>query len=199
VSRLATSTGPPLAEPVLRTRTIVGRVPRSGPGSQRRSRLCRGRQSEEDATGVVLEDLCLVGWGQVDGLHRLECDVDVFESALRVERHVGGEHDAIDTEEIDAAAQRGDRPDGDGVGIELPEVVERMLLEPDRLVLDTCGIEQLVIALPDPLGGIRRETAQVMRDDLDIGVAIEDAGPLRTRCRRASQSHATYRTGSPFR
>ena len=126
---------------------------------------------------------------------------DVMEAAGRIERHVGREHHAIDAEELEAASKRRYRSDRDGVGIELMEILERMLLQRNRFVSGAGGREQLVVALLQASGSVRSEAAQVVRDDFDLGMAIEQPGKRqprhrRQRCRRASRSPARCRSGS---
>src|SRR5688500_3995439 len=92
--------------------------------------------------GVELEDLRFVVGRDVERRHRIERDLDVVETATRIERHVGRKHHAIDAEEVEAAAQRGHGPDRDRVGMELVEILERMFLERNRFVPGTRRLEQ---------------------------------------------------------
>ena len=88
----------------------------------------------EHAARVVLEDRSLVPGGEVDLLHRLQGQLDVLLPAVHVERHVGGEQDAFDAEEVEAASQRRRRPERNGVGMEQAEVFVGIAGERERFV-----------------------------------------------------------------
>ena len=128
------------------------------------------------STRVVFEDRCFVGRGQLDLLHGPERNLDVLTPALRVERHVGGEHHAISAEEVEAASQRWHRADRDRVGIELREVVVGVLGQRDRIVPGVRGLEPLVVPLTNAFRSVGRETTEMVRDDLDVRVSVEHAG-----------------------
>src|SRR5262245_38939315 len=80
-----------------------------------------------------LPNITLVNLGAISrcnrcGIERAHCLANVEGAALVIERHVAAVEDVIDAEERDAALHRSRAGDG-GVRVELPEIVERPLLQ----------------------------------------------------------------------
>src|SRR3954467_318788 len=86
------------------------------------------RQAEQ-GLGVAIEDFLLVGLRQANSVENLDGVADVAGALLLVERAVGGEHDVVGREEVDAANRGGARTFDRGVAVEALEIVERAFLQ----------------------------------------------------------------------
>src|SRR6185503_21231415 len=98
----------------------------------------------EEPLRVAAVDLILLCCGETEPFDRPLDRVDGLarvHAGLGLERHVGGEHDAVDAEELEAALRGRSGAEQRGVGVEATEVVDRPLLHraQQRLVVDVGG------------------------------------------------------------
>src|SRR6516164_7885322 len=79
---------------------------------------------------ILIIDLFAVGFGNIERIQDLQRHARIHRPAFRLERAVGGEHDLLQREELQAAFGRGLAAEYRGIDVEvLFEVVERALLE----------------------------------------------------------------------
>src|SRR6266850_5122440 len=127
--------------------------------------------------------------GRPHALHGLDGVADEAGALLGVEGHVGTEQDMVGADEGQAAFHGVPGPEQRGVPVEHLEVVDRALLQATerRHVVGIVGpAAELVEAAAHAPGAERDHGAHVVRDDLEGGMAVEEAGEDQPRhcCRR---------------
>src|SRR5438105_12715441 len=143
----------------------------------------------EHALGVAMADLLLVGVRQIERVDDLDGGADITRPLLLVEGTIGREQHVVGAEEVDAANGCGAGALDRGIAVETLEIVVGALLEPleqRRLVLVRGARAQLVPAMPDTSLEIGNDSAEVMRDDLEVRIAVHDSGKDQPRKRRPS-------------
>src|SRR6516165_6761425 len=133
-----------------------------------------------DGFEVLIVDLFAVGLGNIERIQDLQRHAWIHRPAFGIERAVGGEHDLLQREELQAAFGRGPAAEYRGVDVEvLLEVVERALLEAlaQRDVILVAGARaEHVPTRPDAAFQHRHDAAEMVGDDLEVGMVVHDLG-----------------------
>src|SRR5262249_52334088 len=123
-------------------------------------------------------DLTLVAFSEAELLDRADAFADEHRAALRIERAVAREDDAVDAEERDAAGERRRGAAEHRIAVEQLEVLDRRALEAlQHLGLVTLGAARAELR-PERLGAageVRQHAAAVMRDDAQLRQPVEEA------------------------
>src|SRR6266851_3167667 len=152
--------------------TRRGAAPRPETGS--------GELAPEQPLGVAVEDCGAAGGVEVAGFDRIARFGD------RPERRVAGEDDMAGAEEADAAIEPARGAEKGGVGVEHLEIVEMRPLQRRKhagIILVPGAAAEHGEAVLDALVEIGDHAAEVMRDDVERGMAVEEAGEGQPRHR----------------